>query len=123
MTLDTATIVSELGQDADLLVHPSEHLGSTLNNIANQMLRLSMEYERVQKALRLKRLLREQNKVAVQLLERNNNGNLTDVTIRILPLLEAAKMLANAKDDIERANTTAQFDVWNSDKLYSTMYI
>ena len=109
------TISHELGENADLLVRPDQWLENQRQDLASKVSILLDELEGVQKAIWFKRQLQQANHVAVLLTEREKDGKMRDVAIKVMPLMDAVKLLSQPVDDIDRANLTAQFYTWTND--------
>lgn len=109
------TISHELGDDADLLIRPSQWLENMRADLAARISRELEELESVQKAIFIKRQLQQNNSVAVLLQEKDEQGNTRDVAIKVMPLRDAIELLSRPKDDLDRASLSAQFYVWSQD--------
>ena len=115
MTTTALTISNELGENADLLVRPDQWLENQRQDLATKVSMLLEELEGVQKAIWFKRRLQQSNQVAVLLSERDGDGGIRDVAIKIMGLRDAMDLLSQPKDDADRAALTAQFYVWTND--------
>lgn len=105
----------ELGDNADLLVKPDQWLENHDRDLASRISVMLEELENVRKARTFKRELQQRNQVAVLLTERDQEGNVCDIAIKVMPVPDAIALLSRPKDSTDNANRNAQYYVWAKD--------
>lgn len=114
--MNLTTLISTLGEDADLLTRSEQWLEEERRATAHQMDKLAIELRAIQAAQAIKRKLQQQNLVAVQHLLRNSDGELVDIIIRIMNLPDAmASLNKNNTDELDGINREAQIFGWDSE--------
>lgn len=86
---DQITIINELGQDADLLLESDEYLENQHKLLATELSKISGQFDKVNRAIKFKRRLQNTNDVAVRIIERDEFGNMIDVSLQIMSLPDA----------------------------------
>jgi len=114
--MNELTIIHELGGDADLLTYSDSYLETQRKLLAAEISRLAEELDSIQKAIHIKRVLHQTNRVATRRIHRAPTGQVSDVSISIMPLPDALKSLRNDRADaVSRANEIAQILGWGDD--------
>ncbi len=108
-------LMSELGPDAGLLIEPDAVLERQRKDLAQRIDLLCDELHGVLKAQQAKRTLQQTNLVAVRLIEKDSVGRIVDVSIKVMPLIAAVKLLDSTKDELERQNIEVQYYLWGQD--------
>jgi hypothetical protein len=109
-------LIEDIGEDLDLLVRSDEWLEEERKSISAELDRIASELRSIYTAQRLKRYLKQSDLVAVQSLVKDDNGEVSDIQIAIMPVKEAIKYLrSNSKDDIDTRHKMAQISCWKSD--------
>jgi len=93
------TLISDLGDNADLLVKSDEWLESERRATAAELDRCANELRAIQLAQRIKRALQQKNNVAIQELVHDMDGDIQDIVIRILSLPKAIQKLDSEQPD------------------------
>jgi len=110
------TLISEIGDDADLLTRSDEWLEAQRKSTAASLDRIARELHAIQTAQRIKRFLQQRNLVAVQSIIRSENGDIEDILVRIMNLPDAIALLrAHRNDTIDEVNFAAQLSGWDGD--------
>jgi hypothetical protein len=109
------TLVHELGEDADLLTRSDDWLEQERRSAAAKLDKAANELRAVLLAQKVKRALQQKNLVAVQQILRDANGEIRDITIRLLNLPDALALLSAPVDTLDEANATGQISVWVGD--------
>lgn len=113
--MNTLNITTLLGNDSDLMVRSDEWLDSQRVILTSEMSKLATELNTVLVAMRLKRDIQQKNMVAVQEIEKID-GEISDISIRILPLQDAVtKHISAPNDSLDLINKATQAYVWASD--------
>jgi hypothetical protein len=108
-------LISEIGEDADLLARSDEWLEQERKATAAELDRKAQELRALLLAQRIKRLLQQRNLVAVQQILRTADGEVRDIIIKIMNLPDALAILDHRHDTLDEANTAAQILTWNRD--------
>jgi hypothetical protein len=110
------TLMTEIGEDADLLTRTDEWLECERQARAKELDRNANELRLIILAQRIKTILAQKNLVPLQEVKRDNDGNIVDITIRIVNLPDAFSLIAApANDTIDKVNALAQLYGWESD--------
>ena len=111
------TLISDLGENADLLTRSDTWLENERRATAAELDRCANELRAIQLAQRIKTALQQKNLVAVQELVRNMDGNIQDIVVRILDLPKAIRKLDGSvpQDTLDAMNSIAQIHGWRSD--------
>lgn len=111
------TLMEDIGDDIDLLVRSDEWLEEERRSVAAQLDRISNELRSIYTAQKFKRYLQQSNLVAVQSFVKDTNGEVTDISISIMPLSAAKRSLDEAcqDDELDSLNRTAQLCCWKAD--------
>jgi hypothetical protein len=99
-------IIDELGDNAELLTKSDLWLSTVEAKLAQNLTLLLQDLEQVQTAIKIKRRLQQNNRVAVK--RQIRNSTIPDEIIEILPLSKAVKA-AN------QGNLSDQVGVWAAD--------
>ena len=98
-------IIDELGDSADLLTKSDTWLTATEVTLGQKLTLLLRDLDQIQKTIRIKRRLQQNNQVAIKRPVRG--GRIADEVIEILPLPKAIK-LASQTD-------RSQINIWAAD--------
>lgn len=110
------SLIEDIGEDLDLLVRSDEWLEEERKSIAAELDRITNELRSIYTAQRLKRHLKLSDLVAVQSLEKDENGDVSDIKIAIMPLKDAMDYLQNnSQDELDTRSKMAQISCWKSD--------
>jgi hypothetical protein len=99
-------IIDELGDDAELLTKSDMWLSTLESKLSQDLTFLLHDLERVQKSIRIKHRLQQNNQVALKRTIRE--GELYDEVIEILPLSKAVQI-------IRQTDFRNQINVWAAD--------
>jgi hypothetical protein len=99
-------IIDELGDNAELLTKSDLWLSTIEIKLAQNLTILLHDLEQIQTAIKIKRRLQQNNKVAVKRQIRNNT--IPDEIIEILSLPKAVRM-------VNQGNLSDQMGVWAAD--------
>lgn len=113
MTL--ATLIKNLGSDADLLTKSDRWLEAERLGCASEINDLAEKLRMIMIAQNAKRLLQQKNLVAVQELQRDDTGNIKDITISITNLPDAIQLIKNPRYTTDQINAATQILTWNND--------
>jgi hypothetical protein len=113
MTL--TTLVRDLGENADYLIKSDQWLEEERKGTADAMNDLAEKLSALMLAQNIKKLLQDQNMVALQELLRNSNGEIEDIIIAITNLPDAVVALKNPRDTDDQINTATQLLTWEND--------
>ena len=108
-------LMTEIGEDADLLTRSDEWLEEERRATASELDRKAQELRAVLLAQRIKKLLQQKNLVAVQQLLRTADGEMQDIIVRIMNLPDAMHLLSSRQDTLDELSTAAQQITWNND--------
>lgn len=108
-------LISEIGEDADLLTRTDEWLEEERRATAAELDQKAQELRAVLLAQRIKRLLQQKNLVAVQQLLRSTNGEMKEIIVRIMNLPDALYLLSIRQDTLDEVNAAAQHIAWDRD--------
>lgn len=114
-------ITQQLGADTDLLMLPDDWLDNESQSIQQKMALMAEELDRILIAKRVKRVLQQENRVAVRYMELDENGQPTGIVVKICTLPEALLLLENHRNDpnvpsdVARDNANQQIVVWRRD--------
>lgn len=109
------SLMSEIGQDADLLTRSDKWLEAERIRFSEELERISDGLRAVLLAQRIKKQLQQKNLVALQQIIRDSQDEVRHLIIRLLPLPDALSMLRGPEDTIDNINATAQLVGWESD--------
>lgn len=109
------TLMTELGEDADLLTRHDNWLEEERRSKAVELDKAANELRTIILAQRIKTALQQKNLVAVQQILRDTDGKVRDIIIRILNLPDAYVLLAAPQDTLDETNAAAQIHGWDSD--------
>lgn len=109
------TLIRDLGNDADLLTRSDKWLELERHSTAQRMNELAVALRAIMLAQRIKRLMQQNNMVAVQHLLRDESGQVQDIIIRIMNLPDAMRSLDKQTDTLDAVNTAAQMHGWRAD--------
>ncbi len=109
------TLMEDIGDDLDLIIRSDEWLEEERKSITAEMDRIAHELRSIQIAQRLKRHLQQSNLVAVQSLVKDDNGDVSDINISIMPMKEAMECLRNQSDSAYEVINKSQICCWRSD--------
>jgi len=110
------SLISDLGPNADLLLESDLWLDNCRKRLATELSIRAAEFDAVLKAIKYKASIQQNNSVAARIIERDEYGNAIDISIEIMPISKALKILNNAHNDIaDIANEAAQRHTWNLD--------
>jgi hypothetical protein len=115
MTLHTLLKDLTDKDDVDLLTKSDAWLEAHRHELAASMNELSGQYAAVLTAQRLKRMLQQTNHVAVQRLVTDQNGQVEDIAISLMPLKEAIKALQFPGVTVGLSNASEQLHCWEND--------
>lgn len=114
--MNLTTLINEIGDDADLLTRSDEWLEESRKSTAASLDSIARELQAIQTAQRIKRMLQQQNLVAVQSIIKSTNGDIQDILVRIMSLPDALALLrASRNDTIDELNFAGQIVGWDSD--------
>jgi Cdc6-like AAA superfamily ATPase len=114
MTL--TTLMSNIGEDADLLTRCDAWLEQERRTVASQLDEKARELEKLLLAQKIKKLLQQKNLVAVQQILRTAEGDMKDVIIKLMNLPDAIYLLEQQhQETIDEINTNAQTAAWAAD--------
>lgn len=108
-------LISEIGDDADLLTRSDEWLEEERRATATELDKKTQELRIVLLAQRIKSLLQQKNLVAVRQLLHTTDGQTKDIIIKIMNLPDALRLLSEPQDTLDEVNSTAQHLTWNKD--------
>ena len=108
--IDQLAIINELGPDADLLLESDDYLENQRKQLATELSKLSVEFDKVLRAQKFKARLQHTNSVAVKVIERDDYGRVTDISLKIMPMPDAIKTLKNGAECGED-----QYAIWRTD--------
>lgn len=108
-------LVEEIGDDADLLTRSDQWLAEEHKSIAASLDAMTRELRAIQTAQRIKTILQQQNLVAVHSLDRSRDGEISDISVKIMKLPDAITMLQKQNDTMDQVNTAANIAGWRSD--------
>lgn len=103
-----------LGDDADLLTMNDEWLEEERKSLASELDEIGQQLQAVIYAQIIKKRLQQTNKVALQTIEKNEKGEISDISLTVLPLPDAIKRLKNG-DVLDTINSAAQIIGWTAD--------
>lgn len=118
---DEITIRSVLGSDAPLLLAPDDWLENRRRYLQTQMALLADELDGVISAQAIKDDLQQTNRVAVECVETDEEGQPRDIVIRICGVVDAIKQLERNRlnnripKDISRRNMLSHYSTWDRD--------
>jgi hypothetical protein len=107
--------LTELGEDADLLVRHDDWLENQRKAAASELDRNANQLRAVLLAQRIKLALQQKNLVAVQELVRNTKGEVVDIAIKIMSLPDALQRLLKTRDTLDEVNAAGQVYGWDID--------
>jgi hypothetical protein len=99
-------IIDELGDDAELLTKSDIWLATLESSLSQRLTILLQDLERIQKTVRIKQRLQQQNLVAVK--RSIHSGELSDEIIEILPLPKAVRLIGYT-------DYRSQINIWAAD--------
>lgn len=110
------SLIEDIGEDLDLLIRSDEWLEEERKSVAAELDRIANELRSIYIAQKLKRHLRQSDLVAVQSLIKNNDGEISDINIAIMPIKEAMGYLNNCSSDGSDPKVKmAQINCWRAD--------
>ena len=118
--VDNLSIMSELGDNASLLLMPDAWLENQRTDIQQKMALLAEELGDILTAQRIKCQLQQSNLVAVRHIVRSN-GIPSDIVITVSPLADAVRKLERDRSDclvpvdISTDNARQQMNTWRMD--------
>ena len=114
--MNLVTLINEIGDDADLLTRSDQWLEESRKSIAASLDSIARELQAIQTAQRIKKMLQQQNLVAVQSIDRDCDGNIEQIIIKIMKLPDAiSKLRSENNDTIDQVNMAGQLVGWSSD--------
>lgn len=114
--MNLMTLISEIGDDYDLLTRSDEWLEEERKSISTDLDRITKELYSVLMAQRAKRLLQDKNLVAVQSLVKDEEGEIKDIAIKVMNIRDAIQLLKKEiGTPLDHLNTIAQIDGWIQD--------
>lgn len=99
MSVNELMLIRDLGDNVELLLRPESYLDNQINDITSRMQLLAQEYLTTVTAKKYKRVLQNENQVAVRLLEKDSKGMIIDVVVKIVSLQEAVNRLLDEDSD------------------------
>ncbi len=105
-------MIDTLGDDADLLARSDQWLEEERRTIAQEMDNLANQLRATMSAIKIKRKLQQRNLVAVQHLCHNNDGDIVDIIIRLMPLPDALQLISNPRNELDVLNRETQLRSW-----------
>lgn len=99
-------IIDELGDDAELLIKSDMWLEALESKLGQHLTIILHDLEQIQKTIRIKQRLQQQNLVAVK--RSVHGGELSDEVIEILPLPKAVRL-------INHTDYCDQINIWAAD--------
>ena len=111
-----AKLIDDIGDDADLLVRSDEWLEHERRRTAEQIDELVQTLSAIMKAQQIKTILQDRNMIPLQQIERDKNGNPTNIYIMITDLPTALSLIrAKPADEYDELNNATQLNVWERD--------
>lgn len=97
--MNLISLIADLGDDTDLLMRSDQWLEEERKSVANHLDQLTTELRAIQIAQKIKRQLQQSNLVPVQSLVKDQDNNIVDVVIRIMPMTDAVAVLKTQSDN------------------------
>lgn len=114
--MNLMTLINEIGTDADLLTRSDQWLEEERKSVAAQVEEFAKELYAITLAQKIKRQLQQRNLVAVQSLERAEDGDINNIKVEIVTLKEGIKKLTEANTDtLDSINLASHLVGWNND--------
>jgi hypothetical protein len=109
-------LLTEIGDDADLLTRSDDWLEQERRVVASQLDEKARELEKLLLAQKIKKLLQQKNLVAVQQILRTADGEMKDIIVRLMKLPDAVHLLERHKQEtLDEVNAAGQFMTWDND--------
>ena len=108
-------LLEEIGEDADLLTKSDAWLEEEHRYHAGQVAKNIEELQAINLAIKIKKLLQDKNLVPLQMLKRDDNGQISDILVEILKLPEAIRVLEVRHDYIDELNAAGHLLLWQND--------
>jgi len=99
-------IIDELGDDAELLTRSDAWLAALESKLGQQTTIILHDLEKIQRSIRIKQRLQQQNLVAVK--RTVHSGPLSDEIIEVLPLPKAVRLVGHT-------DCRDQINIWAAD--------
>lgn len=118
-----AKLIDEIGEDADLLTYSDEWLEHQRICTSQKIDELLCTLQSIIAAQRIKTILQDRNMVPVQQIERDDDGNLTNIYLCIMNLPEALSLIKSKQiDTYDALNKATQHEVWRQDRYDLNAY-
>lgn len=109
-------LIEAIKEDADLLTQTDQWLEEEKNHYTSQLEATISELKPILLAILIKRQLQQKNMVPALKLQRDENGNVSDVIVEICKLQEAVKCITHKDIDIyDRLIAAGNLATWHND--------
>jgi len=115
MSISIDHLLCEIGEDADLLTRSDAWLEEELRYYVSKIKKDLGEISSIKLALKIKKMLQDQNMVPLQKYSRKDDGSIHDVMLQVMKLPDAINVLEQRHDYIDELNAAGHILLWQND--------
>lgn len=108
-------LLHSIKDDVDLLTRGDAWLEHERKVVSSDLQNMAAYLTKVETAQKIKRLLQDENLVAVQRIERSPSNDPSDIVIELMKLPDALKLVENCQDTLDKINAAGQLATWSAD--------